>query len=122
MVTGGPGSARARWRLGVVVLLALLAALWAALGLRLFIAPPAGIAASLASVVGLFYLVDAVVYGLAARWVAVQKRWGHIVAIMVVAINLVLGFTTQMTWLEWTLLGANVATLVLLSVTVPRRR
>ena len=106
----------------MVVLLALLAALWAVLGLRLIIAPPAGIAASLASVVGLFYLVDAVVYGLAARWVAVQKGWGHIVAIVVVAINLVLGFTTQMTWLEWTLLGANLATLVLLSVTVPRRR
>ena len=122
MVTGGPGSARARLRLGVVVLLALLAALWTVLGLRLFIAPPAVIASSLASIVGLFYLIDALVYGLAARWVAVQKRWGHIVAIVVVAINLLLGFTAQMAWLEWALLAVNVVTLALLSVTVPRRR
>ena len=122
MVTGGPGSARARLRLGGVVLLALLAALWAVLGLRLFVAPPAAIASSLASVVGLFYLVDALVYGLAARWVAVQKRWGHIVAMVVVAINLLLGFTAQMTWLEWALLAVNVVTLGLLIPTVPRRR
>jgi len=122
VVTGGPGSARARLRLGGVVLLALLAALWAVLGLRLFVAPPAAIASSLASVVGLFYLVDALVYGLAARWVAVQKRWGHIVAMVVVAINLLLGFTAQMTWLEWALLAVNVVTLGLLIPTVPRRR
>jgi hypothetical protein len=122
VVTGAPGSKRARLRLGVAVLLAVLAALWAVLGLRLFIAPPTGIASSLASVVGLFSLIDALVYGLAARWVAVQKRWGHIVAIVVVAINLLLGFTAQMTWLEWGLLGANLVTVVLLALTVPRRR
>ncbi len=122
MVTGGPGSTRARLRLAVVVLLALLAGLWTVLGLRLLIAPPAGIASSLASVIGLFYLVDALVYGLAARWVAVQKRWGHVVAIVVVAINLVLGLTAQMTGLEWVLLGVNVVTLGLVIATVPQRR
>ena len=122
MVPGRPGSARARLRLGVVVLLALLAALWAVLGLRLLVAPPGGIASSLASVIGLFYLVDALVYGLSARWVALQKRWGHIVAIAVLAINLLLGFTAQMTWLEWTLLAVNLVTLGLLIATVPRRR
>ena len=121
MVTGGPGSARARWRLGVVVLLALLSALWAVLGLRLFVAPPAGIVSSFVALVGLFYLIDALAYGLCARWVAVQKRWGHIVAIVVAAVNVLLGFTTQMTWLEWVLLVANVVALVLLSVTVPPR-
>ncbi len=119
---GGPGSGRARLRLGVVVLLGVLAALWTVLGLRLFIAPPAGIASSLASLLGLFYLLDALVYGLAARWVALRRRWGHIIAIVVVALNLLLGFTAQMTWLEWTLLLVNVASLALLSVTVPRRR
>lgn len=122
MATGGPGSARARLRLAAVVALVVLAALWAILGLRLFVAPPAGIASSFASVVGLFYLIDALAYGLGARWVAVQKRWGHIVAIVVVAVNLVLGFTAQMSWLEWTLLGVNVLTLGLLVPTVPRRR
>ncbi len=105
-----------------MVLLALLAALWAILGVRLYVVPPAGMASSFASVVGLFYLVDALAYGLAARWVAVQKRWGHIVAIVVVAVNVVLGITAQMTGLEWALLGVNVVTLGLLIATMPRRR
>lgn len=122
MATGRDGSGRARWRFLVVVLLVLLAALWAILGLRLFVAPPEGIASSLASVVGLSYLVDALAYGLVARWVAVQKRWGHVVAIVVMAVNLLLGFTAQMAWLEWALLEVNVVALGLLSLTVPRRR
>lgn len=104
-----------------MVLLALLAALWVVLGLRLFVAPPAGIASSFASLIGLFYLIDAVAYGLGARWVAVQKRWGHIVAIVVAGANVLLGFTAQMTWLEWALLVANVVALALLFLTVPRR-
>jgi hypothetical protein len=105
-----------------VVLLTLQVALWAILGVRMFVLPPVGMATSLASLVGLAYLVDALAYGLGARWVAVQRRWGHIVAIVVVAINLLLGFTPQMSWLEWALLGVNVATLGLLVATVPRRR
>ena len=100
-MSGGPGTARARLRLAAVVLLALLALLWAVVGLRFFVAPPAGIASSFASVVGLFYLIEALAYGLGARWVAVQKRWGHIVAIVVAALNVLLGFTPEMTWLEW---------------------
>ena len=56
-----------------MVLLALLGVLWAVLGLRLFVAPPALMASSFASLVGLFYLIDALAYGLGARWVAVQK-------------------------------------------------
>jgi len=76
---------------------------------------------SFAALVGLFYLVDALAYGLSARWVAVQKRWGHAVAIVVAALNIVLGFTLQMTWPEWALLTANVVALVLLLLTVPRR-
>ena len=112
---------RARLRLAAVVLLTLLALLWAVLGVRLFVAPPAAMASSFASLVGLFYLIDALAYGLGARWVAVQKRWGHIVAIVVLAANVVLGFTAQMTWLEWALLVANAVALVLLFLTVPRR-
>jgi cytochrome c oxidase subunit IV len=108
-------------RLAAVVLLTLLALLWAVLGLRLFVAPPAMMASSFASVVGLFYLIDALAYGLSARWVAVQKRWGHLVAVAVVAANVVLGVTAQMTWLEWALLVPSVVVLVLLVLTVPRR-
>jgi cytochrome c oxidase subunit IV len=95
--------------------------LWAVVGLRFFVAPPAGIASSFASVVGLFYLIEALAYGLGARWVAVQKRWGHIVAIVVAAANLLLVFAGRMTWLEWALVGANVVALVFLLLTVPRR-
>ena len=120
-MSGGPGTARARLRLAAVVLLALLALLWAVVGLRFFVAPPAGIASSFASVVGLFYLIEALAYGLGARWVAVQKRWGHIVAIVVAAANLLLVLTGRMTWLEWALVGANLVALVFLLLTVPRR-
>lgn len=105
-----------------MVLLGLLAVLWAVLGLRLLVAPPAGMLSSLAAVAGMFYLVGALAYGLAARWVWVQKRWGHILAIVVVALTVVLGITAQMTWLEWLLVGANIVALGLLSVTMPRRR
>ena len=119
---GGPGSALPRLRLAAVVLLALLASLWSILGLRLYVAPPAGMLTSFASVVGLFYLVDALAYGLVARWVAVRRRWGHLVALVVVALNLLLGFAAQMTWLEWTLLGANFVAFALLVPTGPRRR
>ncbi len=105
-----------------MVLLGLLAALWAVLGLRLLVAPPAGMLSSFAAVVGLFYLVGALAYGLAARWVGVQKRWGQILAIVVVALNVVLGFTAQMTWLEWLLVGVNIVTLGLLLATMPRSR
>jgi hypothetical protein len=108
-------------RLAAVVVLTLLALLWAVLGLRLLIAPPAGLASSFASVVGLFYLVDALAYGLGARWVVVRHRWWHIFAIAVVAANVVLGFTVQMTWLEWSLLVTNAVALVLLVLTVPPR-
>jgi len=119
---GGPGSARARLRLAAVVLLGLLAALWAVLGLRMLVAPPAGMLSSFAAVVGMFYLVGALAYGLAARWVGMRKRWGQIIAIVVVALNLVLGFAAQMTWLEWLLVGVNIVALALLLATMPRRR
>lgn len=121
-MAGAPGSARARLRLSAVGVLALLGTLWAILGLRLYLAPPPGLASSFASVVGVFYLVDALAYGLAARWVAVRSRWGHIAAIVVVAVNVVLGITAQMDWLEWALLGVTLVTLALLVLTVPRRR
>lgn len=104
-----------------MVLLALLAGLWAVLGLRLYVAPPAAMTGSFASLVGLFYLIGALAHALAAWWVAVQKRWGHIVAIVVVALSVVLGLSAQMTWLEWLLVGVNAVALGLLIPTLPPR-
>ncbi|MGV8907632.1 MAG: hypothetical protein ACOH1Y_01495 [Propionicimonas sp.] len=120
--TGGPGSVRARVRLAATVTLALLGIAWAVIGLRLFLFPPAGISTTLAAVIGLLALLDALGYGLAARWVGVQTRWGHIAAIVLVALNLLLGGTAGMTWLEWSVLGVNAVALGLLLACVPRRR
>ncbi len=119
---GGPGSTRARLRLVAVALLALLAAVWAFIGLRLYFAPPAGISGTIAALIGLVAVADALAYGLAARWVATRKRWGHFLAIGVVALNLLFGFTAGMTWLEWSVLAINVVVLALLLATVPLRR
>jgi hypothetical protein len=105
-----------------VVTLAGLAAAWALIGLRLFLFAPAGLSGSLAAVLGLLGLVNALGYGLAARWVGVQARWGHIVAIVLVGLNLLLGVSAGMTWLEWTVLGVNAVALGLLLACVPRRR
>ena len=104
-----------------MVTLAALAATWGFLGLRLFLFPPAGLSESLAAIFGLLALVNALGNGLAARWVFVQARRGHIVAIVLVALNVLLGFSAEMTWLEWTVLGVNVGALGLLLACVPRR-
>ena len=101
--------------------LAALAATWGFLGLRLFLFPPAGLSDSLAAIFGLLALVNALGNGLAARWVFVQARRGHIVAIVLVALNLVLGITAGMTWLEWTVLGVNAVAIGLLLACFPRR-
>lgn len=105
-----------------MLVLGVLAAAWAFIGLRLYFAPPAAISATIASLIGLVGLAEALAYGLAARWAAVQKRWGHFFAIALVVVNLLFGFTTGMTWLEWSVVGANLAALALLLATVPRSR
>lgn len=105
-----------------MLVLAVLAAVWAVLGLRLYFLPPAGISGTIAALLGLTAIADAIALALAARWVAVQKRWGHLVAIGLVALNILLGFTAQMTWVEWSMLAANVVALGLLLASVPCRR
>lgn len=105
-----------------MVSVAVLGVAWAFIGLRLFLFPPAGVVGSLAAVIGLVALLDALGYGLAARWVGVQSRWGHVVAIVLVALNLLLGVTAGMTWLEWTVLGVNAVAIGLLLSCLPRRR
>ena len=105
-----------------MVTLAVLAATWGFLGLRLFLFPPAGLSSSLAAILGLLALLNALSNGLAARWVSVQTRRGHIVAILLVALNLLLGVSAGMTWLEWTVLAVNAVAIGLLLACVPRRR
>ncbi len=103
-----------------MLVLGLLATAWAFIGLRLYFAPPASLSTTIASLIGLIGLADAIAYGLAARWVAVQKRWGHLVAVALVVVNLLFGFTAGMSWLEWSVLGVNLVALGLLLATVPR--
>ena len=108
--------------MALLALLALLAAVWAFIGLRLYFAPPAGISGTIAALIGLVAVADAVAYALAAWWVATRKRWGHFLAIGLAALNLLLGFTAGMTWLEWSVLAVNLVALAVLLATVPERR
>jgi hypothetical protein len=118
---GVAGSARARLRLGAVLVLAALAAVWAVLAVRLYFLPPAGVSPTVAALLGLLSGLNAVAYGLAGRWVALRRRWGQFVAIALVALNVLLGITAGMTWLEWSVLALNLVALGLLAATVPRR-
>ena len=116
---GAPGTRRGRLRLLSVVLLALIAALFAVVGIRLYFAPP--VDALVGALLGVVAAVSALAYGLSARWVAIQKRWGHITAIVVVALGLILGITANMTLLEWASLAANLIALIALAGSIPRR-
>ncbi|HOC13880.1 MAG TPA: hypothetical protein PLL50_02945 [Propionicimonas sp.] len=115
----GGGSLRARARLLAVVLLTMLTVLFAVMGLRLYLAPP--VDALSGSLYGFVALMTALAYGLSARWVAIQRRWGHLVALAVVVLGAVLGLTANMTWLEWAMLGANVLALACLAASIPRK-
>ena len=115
----GTGSLRARTRLLAVVLLTLLTVLFVVMGLRLYLAPP--VDALSGSLYGFVALVTALAYGLSARWVAVQRRWGHLVALAVVVLGAVFGITANMTWLEWAMLAANVVAFACLAASIPRK-
>lgn len=124
--TAGPArarlrSARAGLRLGAVLLLAALASVWALIALRLYFVPPVGISTTVAALLGVVAVLNAIAYCLAARWVAVRRRWGQFMAIGLLALNVLLGVTAGMTWVEWSVLALNLAALGLLLTTVPRR-
>ena len=118
-IPGGPGSPRARLRLAAVVLLGLLTLTYLGLGVRLYFFPAGGAVASglVAVVLGL----AALTYLLVTRAVIRQSRLGHILAIVVCGVAAVLGVTPGMTWLDWAVLGVNVATAGLLLGCIPRK-
>ena len=89
------------------------------MGLRLYVAPPVN--ALSGSLYGFVALLTALAYGVSARWVATQRRWGHLVALVVVVLGAVFGLTANMTWLEWAMLGANVLALACLVASIPRQ-
>lgn len=119
VATGGPGSRRARLRLVAVVLLGLLTMTYLALGVKLYFFPAGDAVASglLAVVLG----VVALVYLLVTRAVIRQSRVGHILAIVVCVVAIVLAIAPGMTWIDWTVLGANLIAAGALFGCLPRK-
>ncbi|MCA0295308.1 MAG: hypothetical protein LCH96_08395 [Actinobacteria bacterium] len=117
--TGGPGSTRARLRLGAVVLLGLLGLLYLGLAVLLYLAPQGTAVGS--GLVGLVLAAAALTYGLLARGVVKQSRAGHVTAAMVCAIAAVLSISAAMAWTDWATLGVNVAAFAMLLGCVPRK-
>lgn len=70
---------------------------------------------------GVVLAVVAVLYVLAARAVLRQARVGHILAIVLCVLGMVLGVTPSMSWLDWTVLAANLVAAGALLGCVPRR-
>lgn len=118
--SGGPGSARARLRLGAVVLLGLLAALYLGLAVLLYLAPTGTAVGS--GLVGVALAAAGLVYGLLARAVVRQSRAGHLTAAVVCAVGAVLSISAAMAWTDWATLGVNVAAFAMLLGCVPRKR
>lgn len=116
---GGPGSRRARLRLGAVLLLGLQAALYLVLAVRLYFFPTLSPVAS--GLLGIALALAALVYGLLARAVARQSRPWHLVAVGVCALGALLAVSTAMGWPDWTALAVNLLALGLLLGCVPRR-
>nr|WP_300145045.1 hypothetical protein [Propionicimonas sp.] len=116
---GGPGSTRARLRLGAVLLLGLLAVLYLALAIRLYFFTTTN--AVTGGLLGLALAAVGILYGLLTRAVFRQSRVGHIVAIVVCAAAAVLSIVPGMAWPDWLALGTNAIAFVLLLGCVPRR-
>lgn len=106
-------------RLGAALLLGLLAAVYLALGVRLYFFPSGSAVAS--GLVGVAFGVGALVYGVLTRAVVRHSRPGHIVAAVVAALGAVLSVSGSMQWPDWVTLAVNVAAFVLLLGSVPAR-
>lgn len=118
---GAPGSPRARLRLAAVVLLGAVALVWLLVAIRLYFAPPPGPDAFASALLAVLAVVAATAYVVCARLVARQVRWGHLAAIGVAGLGAVLGISAGMSWVDWTVVAANLVALGLLLFTVPRR-
>lgn len=108
-------------RLIAVVLLGLIAGYLIVNAFGLMLLPETTVGAVYAVWIGVALLVIAVLYGLSAWWVARRLRGGHLVAIVVAGLGFLLSFGTLAGWAMWLAALLQLATLVLLILTVPRR-
>jgi hypothetical protein len=115
------GSARARLRLVAVVLLGLITGYLVVNAFGLMLLAETAVGAVYAVWIGVVLLAIGVLYGLSAWWVARRLRWGHIVAIVVTGLGFLLSFGTLAGWAMWVAALLQLATLLLLVLTVPRR-
>ncbi len=115
------GSGRARMRLVAVVLLGLITGYLVVNAFALMLLPETTVGAAYAVWFGVAVLAIAVFYGLSAWWVARRARRGHIIAIVVAGLGFLLSFGTLPGWLMWAAAILQLAALVLLVLTVPRR-
>ncbi len=118
--SAAPGSARARLRLGAVVLLGLLAALYLVLAALLSLTTPSGSAVA-GGLVRVALTAAALTYGALAWAVVRQSRAGHIAATVVCALGAVLSLSAAMAWTDWATFAVNLAALAMLLASVPRR-
>ncbi|MCB0911874.1 MAG: hypothetical protein KDB60_09715 [Propionibacteriaceae bacterium] len=116
---GGEGSLRARLRLVAVVLLGLLTATYLVLAVKLYFFPAVEAVAS--GLFGIVLAVIALLYALATRAVLRQSRVGHLLAVVLCVLAVVLGLTPGMTWIDWTVLGVNLVAVAVLLGCVPRK-
>lgn len=117
--SGGPGTLRARLRLGAVLLLGVLIVWAVVLAVRLYFVPPFD--AVLGALLGVLFGVVTLVYGLLTWAVVKQRRVGHILAIVVCSLAVVFAIAPNMQWIDWVFLAVNLAAAGLLLGCVPRR-
>lgn len=115
------GADRVQLRLAAALLLDILAVIWLLIAIRLYFNPPSGVEPFAAALLAVPAAVNGFGYGLCSWWVSRRFPWGYVIAFALVGLNLVLGFTGGMTWIDWFALGCNLVALVLLVVSWPRR-
>lgn len=108
-------------RLVAVVLLGLITGYLLINAFGLMLLPETTAGAVYAVWIGVVLLVIGLLYGLSAWWVARRRRGGHLVAVVVVGLGFLLSFGTLAGWAMWVAAIVQLAALLLLVLTVPRR-
>jgi hypothetical protein len=116
------GSPRARMRLIAVLLLSLLTGYWGVFAIYLLFLPEGSPAATLFVLRGTAFLIVAGIYALVAWGTARRSRALHITAIVVVALGSLQFISGIDSWIIWLITVANLASLVLLALTMPRAK
>jgi hypothetical protein len=116
------GSPRARMRLIAVLLLALITAFWGVYAIYLLFLPEGSAGATFFVLLGAAYLLGAGLYALITWGTAKRMRALHIGAIVVTALGSLQFFSGVNEWTNWLVTVANLAALVLLALTIPRRK